>query len=45
MTRHREIAEAALYFSGLFVVDHLILAGLPDIDNSQSFEVPRLDLA
>ena len=41
----REIAEAALNFSGLFVVNDLILARLANIDDSQPFEVPRLDLA
>ena len=41
----REVAEAALNFSRLFIVDYLILARLADIDDGQPFEVPRLDLA
>ena len=41
----REVAEAALDFSGLLVVDDLILARLANIHDRQSLKMPRLDLA
>ena len=42
---HREMAESALNISRFFVVGYLILARLANVDDRQSFKVPRLDLA